>query len=75
MTKLKYYDFSNDVLVEKTLNTLPMKFDLVVAMIPGTKNLLTMTIEELQDSLILHKQRINRKLEDGAEKETVDKAL
>ena len=42
------YDLNDEVLVEKTLNTLPMKFDHVVAVIQKTKDLSTMTIEELQ---------------------------
>ena len=69
------YDLSNEVLAEKALNTLPMKFDHVVAGIQEAKDLSTMTIEELQGQLTLHKQKINEKLEDGAEKETVAKAL
>ena len=42
------HDLSNEVLVEKALNTLPMKFDHVVAGIQEAKDLSTMTIEELQ---------------------------
>ena len=42
------YDLSNEVLAEKALNTLPMKFDHVVAGIQEAKDLSTMTIEELQ---------------------------
>ena len=41
------HDLNDEELLEKALNTLPMKFDHVVVMIQETKNLSTMTIEEL----------------------------
>ena len=46
--ELNSHDLMNKVLVEKTLNTLPMKFDHMVVVIQETKDLSTMTIEELQ---------------------------
>ena len=52
-----------------------MKFDHVIVVIQEAKDLSTMTIEELQGSLTLNEQRINKKLEDGAKKEIVQKAL
>ena len=52
-----------------------MKFDHVVAVIQETKDLEDLSIEDLHGSLILPEQRINEKLEDTPEKDTVEKAL
>ena len=52
--ELNGHDLSDEVLLEKSLNTLSMKFDHVVAVIHETKDHSTMIIEELQDTLILH---------------------
>ena len=69
------HDLSNEVLVEKALNTLPMKFDHVVAGIQEAKDLSTMTIEELQGWLTLHEQKINEKFEDTPKQDTIEKTL
>ncbi|XP_027083565.1 uncharacterized protein [Coffea arabica] len=73
--KLNQYNFPDRSFVEKVLNTLPMKFDHVVSVIQETKDLEDLNIEDLHGSLILHEQRINEKLEDAPEKDTVEKAL
>ena len=52
-----------------------MKFNHVIAVIQETKDLKDLSIENLHGSLILHEQRINRKLEDTAEKDIVEKVL
>lgn len=72
---LNQYQLSAKTFVEKVLYTLPIKFDHVVAVIQETKNLDNLSIEELHGSLILYEQRINEKLDDTPEKDTVEKAL
>ncbi|XP_071933656.1 uncharacterized protein [Coffea arabica] len=62
--KLNQYDLSDRTFVEKILNTLPIKFDHVVAVIHETKDLEDLNIKDLHGSLILHEQRINEKLKD-----------
>ena len=73
--KLNQYDFPDRTFIEKILNTPPMKFDHVVAVIEETKVLEDLRIEDLHGSLILYEQRINEKLEDTPEKDIVEKAL
>ena len=52
-----------------------MKFDHVIAMMQETKDLENLSIENLQGSLILHEQRINEKLKDILDNETIKKTL
>ena len=72
---LNQYDLLVKTFVEKVLNTLPIKFDHVVAMLQEKKILENLSIEDLQGSIILHEQRINGKLDDALEKDTVEKPL
>ena len=73
--KLNQYGFPDRTFVEKILNTPPIKFDHVIAIIQQTKDLEHLSIEDLHGLLILHEQRIIGKLEDTPEKDTVEKAL
>ena len=56
--KLNQYGFPDRTFVEKVLNTLPMKFDHVVAVIQETKDFEDLSIEDLHGSLILHEQEL-----------------
>ena len=47
----------------------------MAAVIQEMKDLVNLSIEDLHGSLILHEQRINEKLEDNPEQDTVEKAL
>ena len=73
--KFNQYDLTDGTFIEKVLNAQPMKFNHVIAVIQETKDLKDLSIENLHGSLILHEQRINRKLEDTAEKDIVEKVL
>ena len=46
------------VIVEKILRSMTSKFDYVVCSIEESNNLTTMTINELQSSLLVHEQRM-----------------
>ncbi|XP_071913909.1 uncharacterized protein [Coffea arabica] len=72
--KLNQYNLPDRTFVKQVLNTLPMKFDHVVAVIQETKDLEDLSIEDLRVSLILYEQRINGKLEDIPKKDTIEKA-
>lgn len=73
--ELNGHTLSDETFVEKVLNTLPMKFDHIVAVIQETTDLSTLSTEELLGSLILHENRINGKLEESLEKDPTEKAL
>ena len=48
------------VIIEKILRTMTSRFDYVVCSIEESNNLDTLTIDELQSSLLVHEQRIKR---------------
>ncbi|XP_024200681.1 uncharacterized protein LOC112204028 [Rosa chinensis] len=52
------------VIVEKILRSMTPKFDYVVCSIEESKNLTTMSIDELQSSLLVHEQRMQGHRED-----------
>ncbi|GJY65030.1 retrovirus-related pol polyprotein from transposon TNT 1-94 [Tanacetum coccineum] len=51
-------DMSETVITEKILRSMVSKFDYVVCSIEESNNLDTMTIDELQSSLLVHEQRM-----------------
>ena len=56
-------------LVDKVLRTLTPRFDHVVVVIEESKDLDSMKVEELQNSLEAHEQRINERRNDEKDKE------
>lgn len=52
------------VIIEKILRSMTSKFDYVVCSIEESNNLDTLTIDELQSSLLVHEQRMNGHRED-----------
>ena len=48
-----------NMIVEKILRSMTPKFDYVVCSIEESNNVDTMTIDELQSSLLVHEQRMN----------------
>ena len=73
--KLNQYDLLDKTFIEKVFDALPIKFDYTVVVIQKTKDLEDLNIENLHGLLILHEQRINGKLDDTLEKDTVEKPL
>ena len=61
--------------IVKVLNTLSMNFNHIVAVIQEIKIGKILSIEELQESLILYEQRMNKKLENTLEKDIIEKVL
>ena len=47
------------MIIEKILRSMTSKFDYVVCSIEESNNLDTLTIDELQSSLLVHEQRMN----------------
>ena len=47
------------VIIEKILRSMTSKFDYVVCSVEESNNLDTLTIDELQSSLLVHEQRMN----------------
>nr|CAN62886.1 hypothetical protein VITISV_039746 [Vitis vinifera] len=56
--KVNGEDKGNTVVVEKILRSMTSKFDYVVCSIEESKDLDTLTIDELQSSLLVHEQRM-----------------
>ena len=48
------------VIIEKILRSMTSRFDYVVCLVEESNNLDTLTIDELQSSLLVHEQRMNR---------------
>ncbi|XP_034690523.1 uncharacterized protein LOC117918108 [Vitis riparia] len=59
--KMKAHEeiMGQNVIVEKILRSMTSKFDYVVCSIEESNNVDTMTIDELQSSLLVHEQRMN----------------
>ena len=47
-------------IVEKILRSMTTRFDYVVCSIEESNNVITMTIDQLQSSLMVHEQRMKR---------------
>jgi RNase H-fold protein (predicted Holliday junction resolvase) len=47
------------VIIEKILRSMTSRFDYVVCSVEESNNLDTLTIDELQSSLLVHEQRMN----------------
>ena len=56
------------VIIEKILRSMTSKFDYVVCSVEESNNLDTLTIDELQSSLLVHEQRMN---EHGGDKQAL----
>ena len=77
------YDVLARTFIVKVLNTLSMNFNHIVAVIfnhivdviQEIKIRKILSIEELQESLILYEQRMNKKLENTLEKDIIEKVL
>ncbi|KAL4581072.1 hypothetical protein LXL04_017280 [Taraxacum kok-saghyz] len=54
-------DMSDVKIVEKVLRTMTESFNFVVCTIEESKDIDTMTVDELQSSLLIHQQKIRRK--------------
>ena len=52
------------IVVEKILRSMTPKFDCVVCSIEKSKNIDTLTIDELQNSLLVHEQRMSSHVEE-----------
>ena len=48
------------MIIEKILRSMTLKFNYVVCSIEESNDLSTMTIDELQSSLLIHEQRMHR---------------
>lgn len=57
-------DMSDVKIVEKVLRTMPESFNFVVCTIEESRDLDTMTVDELQSTLLIHEQKIRRKVSD-----------
>lgn len=57
-------DMTNVKIVEKVLRTMTESFNFVVCTIEETKDIDTMTVDELQSSLLIHEQKTRRKVND-----------
>jgi len=51
-------------IIEKILRSLTLKFDYVVCSIEESKDIDTLTIDELQSSLLVHEQRMSSHIEE-----------
>lgn len=61
--KVNAEDKGNTTIVKKILRSMTPKFDYVVCSIEESKDLDTLTIDELQSSLIVHEQRMSSHVE------------
>ena len=52
------------VIIEKILRSMTSRFDCVICSIEESNNLDTLTIDELQCSLLVHEQRLNGRVSD-----------
>ena len=67
---------SQTIIIEKVLRSMTAKFDYVVCSIEESNDLHTMTIDELQSSLLVHEQRMNcHRGEEQALKITFEESL
>ncbi|XP_035538492.1 uncharacterized protein LOC118343807 [Juglans regia] len=57
-------DKGNTAIVEKILRSMTSKFDYVVCSIEESKDIDSLTIDELQSSLIVHEQRMSSHVEE-----------
>ncbi|XP_057980533.1 uncharacterized protein LOC131166201 [Malania oleifera] len=57
-------DKGDVAIVEKILRSMTPKFDYVVCSIEESKNIDTLTIDELQSSLLVHEQRMSSHVEE-----------
>ncbi|GKC62913.1 retrovirus-related pol polyprotein from transposon TNT 1-94, partial [Tanacetum coccineum] len=57
-------DISDVKIVEKVLRTMTKSFNFVVCTIEESRDLDSMTVDELQSSLLIHEQKIRRKVND-----------
>ena len=62
VNKMKVYGekIEQSVIIEKILRSMTLKFNYVVCSIEESNDLSTMTIDELQSSLLIHEQRMHR---------------
>ena len=58
-------------IIEKILRSMTSKFDYVVCSIEESNDLDTLTLDELQSSLLVHKQRLNRHIGDIREEQVL----
>ncbi|XP_023763637.1 uncharacterized protein LOC111912134 [Lactuca sativa] len=57
-------DMSEVKIIKKVLRTMTKEFNFVVCTIKESKDINNMTVDELQSSLLIHKQKIRRKVND-----------
>ncbi|KAG6473560.1 hypothetical protein ZIOFF_067477 [Zingiber officinale] len=73
--ELNGYEVEDEMFVEIVLNSLPLKFNYIVAVLQETKDFSKMSIEELHGLLILHESRINERLENSMKNDSTEKVL
>ena len=62
--KIHGEDIKQVVIIEKNLRPMTSRFDYVICSIEESNNLDTLTIDELQSSLLVHEQRLNGRVSD-----------
>jgi len=66
---------TNLTLVEKVLRTLNPRFDHIVVAIEESKDLESLSVDELQGSLEAHEQRLQERLQERANDKATEQAL